>query len=133
MKAIATCDIVTLNLIRIAVLNHTDRRPAPINIVKRHFAAFETHIPSVCQTTGDQILHHLVLSIDGYVLAREFYEGDSVQYAIRSQVDAVMAQAFAVETVADTRVAQHLDAGMFEHPGPDSFLAIIAGPCFEND
>ena len=78
MKAIAPCDVVTLNLIRIAVLIYTDPRSTPINIVKRHFAAFETHIPSVCQTTGDQILHHLVLSIDGDVLAREFYEGDSV-------------------------------------------------------
>ena len=101
MKAIATCDIVTLNLIRISVLNHTDRRPAPINIVKRHFAALETHIPSVCQTKSDQVLHHLVLSIDGHVLTREFYEGDSMQHAIQSQVDAIVAQTFAIETVAE--------------------------------
>src|SRR5271165_6290721 len=56
-----------------------------------------------------------------------------MQHAIQSQVDAAMAQSFAVETVADTRVAQHLNAGMFQHPGPDAFLAIVAGPGFEND
>src|SRR5580658_3122432 len=130
MKAIATCDIVTTNLI---CITHTNRRLAPINIVKRHFAAFETYIPSICQATGDQILHHLVLSIDGHVFTREFYERDSVQHAIRSQVDAAMAQALAVETVAYTRFAQHLNTGVFQYPGPDSLLAIIAGFCFEND
>src|ERR1700733_3615646 len=133
MKAITTCDIVTLNLVPIAFLVHTDRRSIPIDIMKRHLAAFEAHISPVSQTKGDQILHHLVLSIDGHVLAREFYERDSVQQAVRSQVDAIMAQAFAIETFAGARLAQHLDAGVFQYPGPDSLLAIIAGSCFEND
>src|ERR1700744_2254800 len=133
MKAVPPCDVVTLNLIRVAVLVHTNRRPGPIYIVKRYFAAFETYIPSICQAKGNQILHHFVLSIDGHVLAREFHERNSVQQAIRSQVDAFMAQAFAVETVAGARLAQHLNTGVFQHPGPDSLLAVIAGLCFEND
>src|ERR1700761_9582936 len=125
MKAIAPRDVVTTNLIHVSALVHTDQGAA-IDIAERHVAAFETHIRPISHTTGDEIPHYLMLSIDGHVLACEFYEGDAVQLAIQAQINAAMPQTFAVEAFAQTQVPQHLNARVFEHTGADSFLAIIA-------
>ena len=99
--------------------------------MKRNLAAFEAQVAAVCQTAGDEILHHFLLAIDGYALAREFYKWNAMPHAIEAQLDSAVLKPFAVEAFAYARVPQHLHAGVFQHAGADSLLAVSAGPCFD--
>src|SRR5450631_2538770 len=97
MKAIAPRNVVTMDLIDISVLLYLDGRTLTVDVMQRNFAAFETQICKVRQTSGDQILHDLVLTIDGYELAGEFFERNAMTNAIQTQLDSAMVKTFTVE------------------------------------
>lgn len=106
---------------------------AAIEVVKRNRDAFEAEVSTVCQTARDEIFHHFLLAIDGHRFAREFYKWNAMPHAIDAQLDPAVLKPFAVEAFAYARVPQHLHAGVFQHAGADSLLAVSAGPCFDNN
>ena len=60
--------------------------------------------PPAGETGGDEVLHHLVLAIDGHAApAGELGEIDAVALALEAQLDAVMDEPLALHALADAR------------------------------
>src|SRR3954447_16040944 len=94
--------------------------------VKRNRAAFEAHVTSVGEAPPNQILDDLLLPIDRDALARELNERYAVPDAIDAQVDAFVAQPFALEPFCNARLPQQVDTGVLQHAGAHPLFTIGA-------
>ena len=90
--------------------------------------------PAVREPRGDQILHHLVLAVDGdRATAGELAQRDAVALALELQVDAVVDEPFAVHPLADAERAQQIDRSLLEHAGAQSALDVRAVATLDDD
>ena len=71
---------------------------------------------------------------DGDALAAgEFGEINVMSAAGESQVDAVVDEAFAFESFADTRLDHHVHSSLLEDTGADALFDILAAAIFDYD
>jgi hypothetical protein len=65
--------------------------------------------------------------------AGKFVHIDAVPAPVKSQLDTVMDQPFALEARADPRFHQQIDGALFEHPGADTLFDVFPAVRFKND
>ena len=82
----------------------------------------------------DQVLDDFLLPVDGdRAPARERREVDAVTAPAEAELDAVMHEALARESVADAGALQQLDRRMLEHARADPMLDVVAASVLDDD
>ena len=66
---------------------------------------------------GDEVLHDLLLAVDGDALAGELGEVDAVPVAVDGDLDPMMDEGLAIEPLGQAEPAQELDRRLLQHPG----------------
>src|ERR1700722_9498621 len=133
MKAIASGDVITGDDIDVALFLHTNPGSAPLEVVQRNLATFKTHITTVAQTAGNQVLHNFLLAVNGDGFAGEFNERNTMKPAVQTQLNALVTKAFPFQAFSDSGIAQHFYTGMLQNSRTNAFLAIAAILCFQYD
>ena len=84
-------------------------------------------------TSRDEVLDDLLLAVDRDAPAREVGERDPVPAPFETQLDAVMDDALAVETLRHADLRQQVDGSLLEHARPDALLDVLAAARLEDD
>ena len=104
-----------------------------MEIVHAHVFHVEQDRAACGETGGDQVLHDLVLAVDGHAFpARQLGEIDAVTLAPEAQLDAVMDQSFALHARADAGLDEEVDRALLQHAGADALLDIGAAAVLED-
>ncbi len=117
----------------LAVMPETDFRRAAGDIVHAHVGHFEQDLPAIGQTPIDQILHHLLLTIDGHAFADELAEIDVVQCAVEAEMNAVVEHRLALHALTDAGLDQEVGRPLLQKAGADTALDVIAAAVFQDD
>src|SRR5262249_45415462 len=133
VKAVAAADEVAGELFLLAVVAEANFRRAAGEIVHAHVARLEQNLPAVGEPPLDQVLHHLLLAVDGHALAPELAEIDVVQRAAEGKVDAVVEHALALHARADAGLDQEVARPLLDQTGADAALDIVAAAVFQDD
>jgi hypothetical protein len=133
MEAVATADEVAVDLLRLAAMTELDLRRLARKAADPDVRALEQDLPAVGEPARDQVLHHLLLAIDGNALADQLSEVDVMQRAIEAEIDAVVHHALALHARADPGLDQHVGRPLLDQPGADARLAIGTAPRFDDD
>src|SRR6516164_8406686 len=133
VKTVAAADEVAGKLSVRAVVAEADLRRAAGEIVHAHVARLEQNLAAVREPPRDQVLHHLLLAVDGHALADELAEIDVVQGAAEGKVDAVVKHALAPHARADAGLDQEVARPLLDQTGADAALDVIAAAVFQDD
>jgi hypothetical protein len=101
-------------------------------IMDAHVARLEQNLPAVGEPPRNQVLHHLLLAVDGYALAHEVAEIDVVQGPAEGEIDAVVKHAFALHARADAGFDKEVARPLLDQPGADAALDILAAAVFQD-
>ena len=94
----------------------------------------EQQRPAIGKSALHQILHHLLLAVDGDALVDQRLEIDAVQVAIDADIDApVQVCAFGFHALADAHLGQQIGGPMLDQSGADAVLDVIAAAIFDDD
>src|SRR5262249_15515619 len=133
VKAVAPADKVAGQLSVLAVVAEANFRRAAAKIVHAYVARLEQNLPAVGKPPLDQVLHHLLLAVDGPALAGELAEIDVVQGAAERKIDAVVEHALALHARADAGLDQEIARPLLDQAGADAALDIVAAAVFQDD
>src|SRR5262249_49160803 len=133
VKAVATADEVAGELRLLTVVPEANFRRAAAKVVDAHVARLEQNLAAVGEPPRDQVLHHLLLAVDGHALADELAEIDVVQGAAEGKIDAVVEHALALHARADARFHQEVARPLLDQAGADAALDIVAAAVFQDD
>jgi len=87
----------------------------------------------VMQAGGDQILHHLLLPVDGDgAPAGELIEGDAVIVALEAERDAAMHEPLTVQPLADSGFAHELHGSLLENTCAHALFDVLAAAQLED-
>src|SRR6185503_10967347 len=91
-------------------------------------------LPAVREACGDQILHDLVLAVDGdHATTGQLAQRDAVALAPELQIDAVVHEPFAVHAGAETEGPEQIDGSLLEHAGAQAAFDVDAVATFDDD
>src|SRR5690349_12900103 len=88
MESIASGDEVAADFLLAAFVPEPDLGLLAAQVVDAYVAHLKQKRTAVSQTALDQILHHLLLAINGNTLIHERLEVDTVQAALDADIDA---------------------------------------------
>src|SRR5262249_30182555 len=126
-------DEVAGKLSVLAVVAEANFRRAAAKIVHAHVARLEQNLAAVGKPPLDQVLHHLLLAVDGHALADELAEIDVVQGAAERKIDAVVEHALAMHARADAGFDQEVARPLLDQAGADAALDIVTAAVFQDD
>src|SRR5204862_1562192 len=130
VEAVAAADEVAGELDVPPAVAAADFRRAAGEIVHAHIARLEQNLSAVGEPPLDQILHHLLLAVDGDAFADEIAEIDVVQRAAEGEIDSVVEHAFALHPRADPAFHAEVPRSLIDQPCPDAACALIAAAVF---
>jgi hypothetical protein len=94
----------------------------------------EVQGPPACTPRLDQILHHLVLPVDGDGAApRELRQIDPVPAAAEGEMNALVTHPLALQPRADAGVRQQIDGPLLQHAGADTLDDVVLAAVFQDD
>ena len=131
VEAVAAADEGAVQHLRHAVMGEADLRVVAGHVMHgdvRHVEQDRRIGPARAggQPRGDEILHHLLLAVDGHDLAGEIGERNAMAHAVEAQLDAMMREALRVQAVRHPRLGQRIDAALFQQPRAHALLDIAA-------
>ena len=91
-----------------AVVPEADYRRLAGEVVHADVVDLEQDLSAVGKPPRDQVLHHLLLAIDGDALADQLAEIDVVQRAVEAEMDAVVEHPLALHALADAGLDQQI-------------------------
>ena len=133
MKAVAPGDKIAVDLFGLALVREADLRPLRCQVANADTIDLEQQRPAVGKPAHDQVLHHFLLSVDGHALVDQGFEIDAVQAAIDADIDAPVQQAFGLHPLPDPDLCQQVGGPMFDQPGADAVLDVVAATVFDDD
>ena len=133
VEAVAAGDEVAFDLLRPALMREADLRPLRRQLMHADAVDLEQQRPAVDQSLRHQILHHLLLAVDGDEFADQRLEFDAVQFAIDADIDAAVALTLALHARADADIDQKFGGPMLDQPGADAVLDVIAAAVLDDD
>src|SRR5699024_4818896 len=86
----------------------------------------EVQVRTVGDAGGDEVLEHLVLGVEPHGPADEAGEVDAVAAAVEAQFDAVVPGPLGVDAGVDPGSGEQVDGALFEDPGADGALDLVA-------
>ena len=91
-------------------------------------------VPPASSLRSDQVLHDLVLAVNGdRASRRERREIDAARAAAEAQLDAVVHEPFAHHPRADAGRVQEVDRLLLEHACADAFLDVASAAVLDDD
>src|SRR5262249_20431854 len=132
-KAVAPADEVAVDLLGDAGVAEADARPLAGEIVDADVLDLEQDLDAVGKKARHQVLHHLLLAVDGNALADQVAEIDVVQRAVEIEEDAAVEHALAPHAVADAELDQQVGHPLLEQPRPDPVLDVVAVAVLDDD
>jgi hypothetical protein len=134
METVAAGDVVAMQDFFLPRGVKTNGRTGAVITVHANVLDIKENRQTRCETRGDQILDYLLLRVDRNRLASgEIVEVDAVAAAVKSKDDPVMGEAFALETLADSRFDEQIDRAMLKQTRADSLLDVFSAARFKND
>src|SRR5439155_17211673 len=113
VEAVAAGDHVALQLVFGALPAKAHARPGRVDIMHADIAGLEADLPARRQARGDQILHHLLLPVDGdRAPAGQLAERDPLALPFELKVEAVVYQPLARQPLAYARRVQQIDRAL---------------------
>src|SRR5262249_11006832 len=131
VKTIASADEVTGEIIHLAVLVEANRGGVAGDIVDADIRDFEQDAPAIRHPARHQVLHHLLLTVDGDPLPHQLAEIDVVQRAVETEVDAVMRHALALHPIANANVDEQVSRPLLDQAGTDAAFDIRAAAALD--
>ena len=104
-----------------------------VEIVHADAVDLEQKRPAVGKPACHQILHHLLLAVDGDALVDQRLEIDAVQLAVDADIDAAVQNAFALHPIADAHVDEQIGGPVLDQSGADAVLDVIAAAVLDDD
>src|SRR6266568_1035015 len=101
------------------------RRPTG-EIMNADVLDLEQDLAAAAKPRGNQVLDHLLLAIDGDVLADEIGEIQMMQATRKADVDAAVNEAFALQPRAEPGLDQKVGDPLLDHAGANPALDIVA-------
>ena len=118
------------------------RSPSAVKVSSGRSAVEPVHLDvaafEVERTPGEiarvhQVLHDLVLAVDGDApSAGQRRQVDAMALLLEREPDPRVRHPFARQPVAHAGVPHQIRRPLFEHPGPDAFDDVIAGPVLDD-
>ena len=133
MKTIAAADEVARQLLVPAVVPEPDLRGLAGEVMDADVGRLEQDLAAIGEPPVDQILHHLLLAIDGHALADELAEIDVVQGPAEAEIDAVVEHAFALHARARADLHQEVARPLLDQSGADATLDIVTAAVLQHD
>ena len=133
VKAVAAGDDVTPKLTLDAAVPVADHGGVGVDALRTHVLDLEQQRRPRFEACGDQVLHDLLLAVDRDApAAGELIEGDPVAFAGEAQLDAMVDEALALETLADADLDQEVDRPLLEHTCAHPSLDVVARTVLED-
>src|SRR5262249_19486789 len=132
VEAVATADEVADELEVASAMAETNFRCAAGEIVDAHVARLEQNLSAVGEPTRDQVLHQLLLAVDGHALADQLAEVDVVQGAAEGEIDTVVEHSFALHARADAGLDEKVARPLLDQSGADAAFDVVAAAVFQN-
>src|SRR5205823_12882735 len=104
-----------------------------LDAIDRRCLRVEPDLAAIVKAPLDQVFDDLLLPVDGDAPAGQCAEIDPLLLALKSQLDAVVDQAFASHSVADAGRAQEVGRSLFEHAGAHARLDVVPAAGLEHD
>jgi hypothetical protein len=82
---------------------------------------------------SDEILHDLLLPVDGDGRAGQVGEVDAVRVATEAQRDALMGQSLSGEAFAEADLVHQVDGGLLQDARPHAVLDVVPAPGLDDD
>src|ERR1700678_1281133 len=135
VKAVAAGDGIALDLVPLpGLVGVGEHRAVRVEPAHRGLADVELKLGVGGDAGRDHVLDDLGLRVDGDpAAAGELTEVHVVPFAGELEVDAVVLEPLGVEPAAEADLAEQLDRGRFEHPGPLPRPAAGAAPVLDHD
>ena len=133
VKAVAAADEVAGELLVLAVVPEPDFRCLAGEVVNADVARLEQDLATIRKAPVDQILHHLLLAVDGHALADELAEIDVVQGAAEAEIDAIVEHSLALHARAHADFNQQVARPLLDQSGADAALDIVAAAVLQHD
>jgi hypothetical protein len=133
VEAVAAGDVVALQPLFGAVLAPGDVRVVAVDVVRLHGLGFENDVQAARGRTFEQVVHDLLLAVDGDRSTGQFAHVDAENLAVQGDVGAFMHQPLRVHARTQAEAVQQIDRHPFEHAGAYAPLHILARAVFEND
>ena len=133
MKAIATGNVIAIDLLRTAVVLEADLRFLRLQVMNGDVVDLEQQRPVVGQTAFDQIFHNFLLPIDGDPLVHQRLEIDPLQIPVDADIDAPMQHALVLQTLAHSYIGEQIGGPMLDQPRANPVFDIFAAAIFDND
>ncbi len=93
----------------------------------------EQDLRIVGEPARDQILHDLLLAIDGDAATDQLAEIDTVQLAVERKIGAVVKQRLALHACPDAGRDQEIDHPLLDQSGTNARFAIVAAARLDDD
>ncbi len=133
MKTIAAGDEVAMQRVAPAAVRKRDAGLAAVDAMQGHAADLEQDGRAIRQARGDQVLDHFVLAVHGNGAAAGWAgQVDVVADPVVQQVDAMVAQALALQALAHTGCHQQVNRPLLQHASPDASFHVLAAAVLED-
>jgi hypothetical protein len=133
VKSVAPGNVVAVDLLRPTFVPEADLRFLRLQVMHRDVIDLEQQRSSVSQAAGDQILHDLLLAVDGHPFVHQGLEIDAMEVAVDADVDPPMQHALALQALAYSYISKQVGSPMLDQSRADSVLDIIAAAIFDDD
>lgn len=119
--------------VALAAVGERDAGLAAVDAMQGHAAGLEQDGRAIRQARGDQVLDHLVLPIHGNGAATGWPgQVDVVPDPVEQQVDAMVAQALALQALAHAGCHQQVDRPLLQHARPDASFHVLAAAVLDD-
>src|SRR4029079_5142728 len=87
---------------------------------------------AICQTAFDEILDHLLLSVNRHTLVHERLEIDTVQVAVDADIDPPMQHSFTLHPCANAQVGEKVRCPVLDQARPNSISDVVAAAVLDD-
>src|SRR4029077_7283195 len=102
-------------------------------IVDSDVVDFEQQRSAVGEALLNQILHNLLLAVNGDALVYQRLEIDTMQITVDANVYAPMQHPLALHAIAYSYIAEEIGGPVFDQAGSDAVFELVAAAIFATD
>src|SRR5512139_666054 len=133
VKAVAACDEITTDLVLAAFAREPDFRLIAGQVVDSDITDLEQQGSAIREAAFDEVLHDLLLAVDGDALVHQRFEVDAMQITVNADIDAPMQHALALHPFADPQLGEQIRRPVFNQARANSIFNVIAAAILDDD
>ena len=126
-------DEIALDLLRAPLTDERDPGTIAAEVVDRDVGRFVAHVTAGGHPGIAEVLLDFGLAVDRDLLAGETLEVNTMDAAGKGHLEAVVHDAFALESLTDSGLDQQIDSALLEQSRADARFDVLACLALEND